>query len=161
MEIKKNILVLFVITLFFSCESLIGDIDESEDSGYELIIINFTENNYRGFTLYSGAIDSNNKFIPLDSLVYNNIIIPNRDFGGNVTQNEKKTSIFRPFDAGHPKLTKFNTWAPPSFERINQISSENKVSLKFLLHETQQSILKTQNGVGTFHIEILEDGSFR
>lgn len=158
---KKYIVLFFIIFIIFSCQSLIGDIDEAEDSGFTLNVINFSEASYTGFTFYNGVIDANSNFIAIDSLVYNNLKIPNKDEGDNIRQDGKKYSIIRPFDLANPKLTKFNTWAPPSFESVNQISLGAKVSIKFLIHENGKSVTKTPNGIGNIFFDILEDGTLQ
>ncbi|ARV14743.1 hypothetical protein [Polaribacter sp. SA4-12] len=163
METKKikYFIYLIILCVSYSCIPSIGNIDEAEESGYELIIRNYSEKDYTGFIFYNGVINDNNKFVIIDSIEYENFIIPNKNIGDNVSGNGEKSSIIRPFMTSHPKLTKFNTWAPPSFEKINEISPEAKVSLKFLLHENNKSIVKTPNGIGTVYIDILEDGSLR
>ena len=97
MEIKKYILVLFLVSLFFSCQSLTGSIDEDEDSGYVIKVTNFSEESYVGFTFYSGVIDINNNFVALDSIVYDNLEIPNKNVGDKVRQDGKKYSIIESF----------------------------------------------------------------
>lgn len=161
METKKNILLLLAITLFFSCQSLIGDIDEAEESGYILNVRNFSETSYIGFTFYSGVIDANSNFIALDSIAYDDLRIPNKDEGDNIREDGVKFSLVTPFDINNEKLTKFSTWAPPSFERINEISSGAKVSIKFLIHENDKSVIKTPNGIGNIFFDILEDGTLQ
>jgi len=126
-----------------------------------LNIRNFSETTYTGFTFYNGVIDANSNFIAIDSLVYNNLKISNKYEGDNIRQDGKKYSIIRPFDLANPKLTKFNTWAPPSFERINEISAGAKVSIKFLIHENGKSVIKTPNGIGNIYFDILENGNLQ
>lgn len=161
MVIRKRILVIFVIALFVSCQFPYSNIDEAEDSGYVLHIRNFSETTYIGFTFYNGVIDANNNFVAIDSLVYDNLEISNRNVGDEVTQDGKKYSIIRPFKINKEKLTKFGTWAPPNFEQINKIKPNGRVSLKFLLYENNKSVIKTPNGIGYVFFDILEDGSLR
>jgi len=110
MATKKNIVLLLAITLFLSCESLIGNIDEAEDSGFRIDILNYSDISYTGCTFYVGAINANDKFIALDSLVYPNLYIKNRNEDTKIDRFVgRKYGLTRPFQENSQNLTKFNT----------------------------------------------------
>jgi len=160
MGIKKNILVLLVITLFFSCQSLIGDIDEAEESGFDIQIRNYSDISYIGATIYIGAINEKNNYVALDSLVYKDLYITNRNENGEIDSSNRMFSTTIPFKGKKQQLTKFSTWAPPSKNKINKINAENIISLKLKLHNKQHGIFYSDiYRHGFINAVILEDGS--
>ena len=153
----KYFISLAVLCLSYSCIPPIGNIDELEDSGYILKIRNFSEETYTGCTLYIGVINSTKDFIKIDSLVFDDLIVINRDEGTEVFDG-KKYALIEPFDVYKQKLTKFSTWAPPPKDIIESISPEGKVSFKFLLHNGGPfGISEPQNGVGGITVIISEN----
>lgn len=163
MAIKKikYFIYLVILCVNYSCIPPIGNIDEAEESGYVLNVSNYSDIAYTGFTFYNGIIDSRGNFVKIDSLVYNSIKILKAADGDNIRQDGVRFSLVKPFDIDNTKLTKYNTWAPPNFQKINEIKEGGRVSLKFYLHETKKSVIKTPNGIGYSSFSILEDGTLQ
>lgn len=163
MEIKKYILVLFVITLFFSCQSLIDFPDEAEDSGFRIDILNYSDISYTGCTFYVGAINENDKFIALDSLVYPNLYIKNRNEDTKIDGFDgRKYGLTQPFLENSQNLTKFNTWVSPTRDKIESISPKGEISFKLSLNNGSTGVFETfKFSILDLNAVISEDGEIQ
>ena len=165
-KFKRNsflLVLLFISTLFYSCIPYPGNIDEAEDSGFGIDILNYSDRSYTGCILYVGAINENDKFIALDSLVYPNLYIKNRNEDTKIDGFDGiKYGLTQPFQENSQNLTKFNTWASPTRAKIESISPKGEISFKLSLNEGNTGVFETfKFSILDINAVISEDGSIK
>lgn len=156
----KYFIGLAVLCLSYSCVPPIGNIDEFEDSGFRIKILNYSDKSYTGCIIYVGALDKTNKFIALDSLDYLNLYIKSRNEETKIDRFDgKKYSVTNPFEEFSNGLTKFNTWAPPARGKIENISPNGEISFKLSLVNGPTGIFETfKFSIGDINAVISENG---
>jgi hypothetical protein len=148
---KYSILLIGVLILCGGC--LPSDLlDEAEDNGFGLVIINHTENEYIGFVYYIGALKENGEFIATDSLVFKDTKIPKKSEGINECTKGVSSCTY-PLKIGNPKLNKYGHWAP-DFEKIKIISKSEIKTFKFKLSNGKSLTDSSTGRNGTKHIHL-------
>lgn len=130
-----------------------------EDTGFNFIILNRSDIEYKGLNLYMGALDKNNSFIAVDSLFYPDFIIPKKGEVDKIEEATRASESF-PFEFDNTGLDENNVWVP-KVETIKKVSIDNKVYFKAMLgKEITFSGPSASISNGTTILTILEDGSF-
>jgi len=152
--IYKSIIILIFFSFFFNCTGNFFDTDI--DSGFQIFIRNYSDKNYKGCKFYMGAIDANNTFITVDSLVYPDLVIFKKT-EGDCIDAENGFSTTKPFLENSNGLNKFGYWEP-KHQTIKELSADNKIHFKA---EVEGKIVFNIAGGanGQLFLRILEDGS--
>ncbi|TXD50762.1 MULTISPECIES: hypothetical protein [unclassified Polaribacter] len=158
---KKSFYLAFTFSFFlFFCGCDLDEIgiseSNSEDSGFQLWVNNYSENQYNECGFYFGYTDIDNNFIKTDSMVYKDIVIYKKGDGPhyNIENGFSKTY---PSSQNSKGLNKYGVWEPNEKTKKLYFNSIG-ISLKIEINGNEL-ISNSNHGLnGSLSFRILENG---